>query len=143
MPTLLSATVRHIYDRVPNSVNSKLIEDFHSYMKDNATFERHQNNNLKAIIAFVEFLGSDTTFYLVSTKDQVTKFLDTKIRSNSDDSEKRWITTWNDYLVRIKHFLRWFYNYKIRLDQSPDQLLSSTDWDTPAFLNIKKNEISL
>jgi hypothetical protein len=37
MPTLLSTTVRHIYDRVPNSVNSKLIEDFHSYMKDNAT----------------------------------------------------------------------------------------------------------
>jgi hypothetical protein len=106
MPTLLSTTVRHIYDWVPNSVNSKLIEDFHSYMKDNATSERHQNNNLKAIIAFAEFLRSDTTFYLVSTKDQVTKFLDTKIRSNSDDSEKRWITTWNDYLVRIKHFLR-------------------------------------
>ena len=55
MPTSLSTTVRHIYDRVPNSVNSKLIEDFHSYMKDNATSERHQNNNLKAIIAFVEF----------------------------------------------------------------------------------------
>lgn len=37
MPTLLSTTVRHIYDRVPNSVNSKLIEDFLCYMKDNAT----------------------------------------------------------------------------------------------------------
>jgi hypothetical protein len=40
-PTSLSTTVRHIYDRVPNSVNSKLIEDFHSYMKGNATSERH------------------------------------------------------------------------------------------------------
>ena len=75
MPTTLSTTVRHIYDRVPNSVNSRLIADFHSYMKDNAASERHQNNNLKAIIAFAEFLGSKTTFYQISTKDQVTNFL--------------------------------------------------------------------
>src|SRR5512145_1020806 len=98
MPTTLSTTVRHIYDKVPNSVNSQLIVDFHSYMKDNTTSERHQNNNLKAVIAFAEFLGSETTFYQISTQDQVTKFLDTKIRSNSDDPEQRWITTWNDYL---------------------------------------------
>lgn len=71
MPTLLSTTVRHIYDVVPNSVNSKLIEDFHFYMKDNTTSERHQNNNLKAIIAFAKFIGSETTFYQISTKDQV------------------------------------------------------------------------
>lgn len=116
MPTLLSTTVRHIYDVVPNSVNSKLIEEFHSFMKGNTTSERHQNNNLKAIIAF-KFIGSETTFYQISTKDQVTEFLDTKTRSDSDDPEKRWITTWNDYLVRIKHFFRWFHNYKIKLGQ--------------------------
>lgn len=76
-------TVRDIYDRVPNSVNSnsKLIEDYPSYMKDNGTSERHPNNILKAIIAFAEFLGSETTFYQISTKDQVTGFLDTKIKS--------------------------------------------------------------
>ena len=128
MPTTLSTTVRHIYDRVPNSMNSKLIEDFHSYMKDNATSERHQNNNLKAIIAFAEFIGSETTFYQISTKDQVTKFLDTKIRSNSEDPEKRWITTWNDYLVRIKHFFRWLHNsesgwIRVKINSS-----SSIDW---------------
>jgi hypothetical protein len=138
MPTTLSTTVRHIYDRVPNSVNSKLIEEFHSYMKNNTASERHQNNNLKAIIAFAKFVGSETTFYQISTKDQVTEFLDTKIRSDSDDTERRWITTWNDYLVRIKHFFRWFHNYKIRLGQSSDQLLSSTDWNTPALVDIKK-----
>jgi len=86
-------------------VNSQLIADFHSYMKDNTTSERHQNNNLKAIIAFAEFLGPDTTFLQLTTSDQITKFLDTKIKANSDDPDKRWITTWNDYLVRIKHFL--------------------------------------
>ena len=59
-------------------------------MKDNATSDRHQNNNLKAITAFAKFLGSETTFYQISTKDQVTEFLDTKIRSDSDDPERRW-----------------------------------------------------
>lgn len=137
-PTKLSTTVKHIYDKVPNSVNSHLIEDFHSYMKDNTTSERHQNNNLKAIIAFAKFLGSETTFYQISTRAQVTKFLDTKIRSVSDDPDKRWITTWNDYLVRIKHFFRWLHNYRIRLDQNPDQSSASTDWQTPSFVNIKK-----
>ena len=76
MPTLLTTTVRHIYDGVPNSVNSQLIADFHSYMKDNATPERH--NNLKAIIVFAEF-GSEITFFQTFTKDQVTKFLERKL----------------------------------------------------------------
>jgi integrase/recombinase XerD len=138
MPTTLSTTVRHIYDRVPNSVNSQLIADFHQYMKDNATSERHQNNNLKAIIAFAEFLASETTFYQISAKDQVTKFLDTKIKANSEDPEKRWITTWNDYLVRIKHFFRWLHNCRIKFDQSPDHSSSSIEWQTPEFVNIKK-----
>jgi integrase/recombinase XerD len=138
MPTLLSTTVKHIYDRVPNSVNSKLIEDFHSYMKSNATSERHQNNNLKAIIAYTEFLGPETTFYQISTKEQVTKFLDTKVRSNSEDPDQRWITTWNDYLVRIKHFFRWLNNCKVKLDRSIT--LSSSEWSTPSFVNIKKKK---
>jgi hypothetical protein len=32
MPTMLSTTLRHIYGRVPNTLNSKLIADFQSYM---------------------------------------------------------------------------------------------------------------
>jgi len=142
MPTTLSTTLRHICDRVPNSVNSKLIADFQSYMKGNATSERHQNNNLKAIIAFSEFLGPDTTFYQVTTGNHVTKFLDTKIKASADDPEKRWITTWNDYLVRIKHFFRWLHNHRIESDrefEKEDQSLSSSiDWKTPAFVNIKR-----
>jgi integrase/recombinase XerD len=138
MPTTLSTTVRHIYDKVPNSMNSKLIEDFHSYMKGNATSERHQNNNLKAVIAFAGFLGSEITFYQISTKEQVTRFLDKKIRSNSEDPEQRWITTWNDYLVRLKHFFRWLHNCS--LDQAKDHPSSPTDWYTPDYVNIKKKK---
>jgi integrase/recombinase XerD len=140
MPTTLSTTVKHVYDKVPNPVNSQLLADFHGYMKDNGTSQRHQNNNLKAIIAFAAFLGPDTTFYQVRSRDQITRFLDTKIKSDLLDPEKRWITTWNDYLVRIKHFFRWLHNFKIKLDNgSEDQKLSSsfTDWETPAFVNVK------
>lgn len=138
MPTTLCTKVRHIYDRVPNSINSKIIEDFHSYMKDNATSDRHQNNNLKAITAFAKFLGSETTFYQISTKDQVTEFLDTKIRSDSDP-ERRWITTWNDYLVRIKHFFRWLHSHETKSANEEENDLSSSlaDWYTPAFVKIK------
>jgi hypothetical protein len=32
MPTTLTSIVRHIYNKVPNSANSKLIVDFHQYM---------------------------------------------------------------------------------------------------------------
>jgi integrase/recombinase XerD len=76
----------------------------------------------------------------VRSKDQITRFLDTKIKSDLLDPEKRWITTWNDYLVRIKHFFRWLHNFKIKLDNgSEEQKLSSsfTDWETPAFVNVK------
>jgi integrase/recombinase XerD len=138
-PTTLSTTVRHIYDSVPNSVNSQLIVEFHQFMKDNDTSQRHQNNNLKAVIAFAKFLGANKTLYQVKSKDPITCFLDTKMKSDLLDPEKRWITTWNDYLVRIKHFFRWFYNSKIKSDRGVSQSvsISSGDWETPVFANIR------
>ena len=95
MPTSLATTVRHISDAVPNTVNSALISDFHAYMKGNDTSERHQNNNLKVMIAYSKYLGPNTTFYQIGTRELITKFLDTKIKSIQDDPEKRWITTRN------------------------------------------------
>jgi len=56
------------------------------------TSERHQNNNLKATIAYAEFLGSNSSFYQISTKEQITEFLDTKIRSNSEDPDQSILT---------------------------------------------------
>jgi hypothetical protein len=55
-------------------------------MKDNVSSERHQNNNLKSIIAFAEFFGPHTTFYPVPTSDQLTKFLGTKMKANTHTS---------------------------------------------------------
>lgn len=120
MPATLSTTVKHIYDKVPNPVNSELIAEFHEYMKDNGASQRHQNNNLKAIIVYADFLGPEKTFYQVKSKDEITCFLDTKMKNDLLDPEKRWITTWNDYLVRIKHFFRWLHNCKIKSDNCSD-----------------------
>jgi integrase/recombinase XerD len=77
-------------------------------MKANGASEHHQNNNLKVIIAFSKYLGSDTSFYDIKRKEQITKFLDTKAKSIEQDPDKKWITTWNNYLHRIKLF---FLNY--------------------------------
>ena len=111
MAMKLSTTLSHI-TTVPNSINSKAITEFYQYMKSNGASERHQNNNLKAIIAFANFLGTDRTFLDIQLKEQITSFLDTKIKNLEEDPDKKWITTWNDYLHRIKHFFRWLYNQK-------------------------------
>jgi hypothetical protein len=73
-------------------------------MKRAGTSEKYQNNNLKALIVYSKFLGPSISFYEIENKSQVISFLDTKIKNSEDDPDKRWITTWNDYLVRIKYF---------------------------------------
>ena len=47
---------------IPNSTNSTIIKDFYEYMKANGTSENYQNQNLKAMIVFANFLGPDTNF---------------------------------------------------------------------------------
>ena len=96
MPARLTTTISRIAD-VPNKTNAALIEEFHSFMKSNSSSENHQNNNLKAIIAYAKFLGPKTSFYNLEKREQITAFLDTKIKNGDDDPEKRWISTWNHY----------------------------------------------
>lgn len=97
MPVKLSTTLSKI-SSIPNNVNAKLLEELHLFMKKNDCSESHHNNTLKTSIAFASFLGPEQSFYEVKTKDKITAFLDTKIKDAQDDPDKRWITTWNDYL---------------------------------------------
>lgn len=48
---------------IPNSTNSTIIKDFYEYMKANGTSENYQNQNLKAMIVFANFLGPDNNFF--------------------------------------------------------------------------------
>jgi integrase/recombinase XerD len=90
---------------------------------------------LKVVIALANFLGTNTTFYDIKNKEQITAFLDTKIKSREEDTDMKWITTWNHYLNRVRLFVRWLYNARCK-EVGCENTLSS-EWDTPAFVKIK------
>jgi integrase/recombinase XerD len=112
MPIRLDTVLKKV-ERMSNTVNSDLLEDFYEHMKDNGTSQNYQKGNLKAMVHFAEHIGAATSFYDVDQK-QVMRFLDTKIKSEQIDSDKKWITTWNDYLWRLKLFFRWLHNRNVR-----------------------------
>lgn len=68
-------------------------------MKQNGSSERHLNNNIKAIIAYSNFIGSIFLTH-INKKEDVLSFLRTKIKKIEDDPDQKWITTYNDYLPR-------------------------------------------
>lgn len=106
-------------------------------MKSNGTSESYQKNNLKTIISFGKWLD-DNNFYEITKKEQIITFLDTKIKNTEIDPDKRWITTWNDYLARIKFFIRWLYNHYKKKSEGQEAIYSTADWVTPSFVQIKK-----
>jgi integrase/recombinase XerD len=93
-------------------------------------------NYLKAIIAYSKFLGCSVSLAQVKCKLQIASFLDSKIKGVEQDPDKRWITTWNDYLGRIKYFFRWMHNY----DDKRFEDIQFSDWETPHFVRIKKKK---
>jgi integrase/recombinase XerD len=118
-----------------NSINSTLLTEFFQYMKSNGASESHQNNNLKALISFAHFLGPNVSFYDIKQNDMIKSFLDIKIKSLDEDPDKKWIITWNDYLGRIKYFMRWLHNYRVN-----SASIYQSDWITSAFVRIKEKK---
>jgi hypothetical protein len=53
MPATLSCTISKIAT-IPNKVNATIITEYYQYMRDNGASERHQNNALKAVIAYAK-----------------------------------------------------------------------------------------
>jgi integrase/recombinase XerD len=108
-------------------------------MKSIGTSESYQNGNLKIMIYFARFLGPTTDFHSIQKKEQILSFLDRRIKDPEIDPDKRWITTWNDYLGCIKFFLRWLHNQGIQ-ERSCDgySSVSISEWKTPDFVKIKK-----
>jgi integrase/recombinase XerD len=136
MTVRLSTTLNNLESSISNEEDMKTIQRFFDFMKRIGTSERYQNNNLKAIINYSKFLGSSITLHQVKSKVQITSFLDSIIKGIEEDPDKSWITTWNDYLGRIKYFYRWLYNYNdTRFDD-----VQFSDWETPYFVRIKKKK---
>ena len=133
MPAKLSTTLKNIEKKVKNNVNSNLITEFYNYLASIDTSESYQNGLLKVIIRYAEYLGPETTFYQIINKEQIIKFLDLKRKTEDADPDKKWITTWNDYLWRIKYFYRWLYNAK----EKGIDIKSIDSWTRPSFINIK------
>ena len=144
MPAKLSTTIGKI-PTITNSINSSLIAEFHTYMKTNGASERHQNNSLKVCIGFAFSLGKDIAFYDINRKIQITTFLDAKIKSQEEDPDKKWITTWNYNLVHLKRFFRWLHNrhklkHGYKQEEEEDEEVTESEWVTPSFINIKKRK---
>lgn len=146
MPVKLSTTVTKI-SLIRNSTNQLLVREFYDFMKTNGCSEKHINNNLKAVMNFDGTLDSKTCFLEIQT---ILSFLDCKIKSAEEDSDGRWITIWNHYLSHLKYFFRWLYNIHKNKKSSPNEtfdnsstsyaLSSYDDWETPAFIQIKKKK---
>jgi integrase/recombinase XerD len=113
MPTKLSTTVDNI-QLVLNLANGEAITAFHAHITSNDLSVHNVNNNLKASIAFANYLGPDIYFFDISNKQQVLSFLDSNRISLEDDTDIKWITSWNHYLNRLRLFFRWFLNRYLR-----------------------------
>ncbi len=107
-------TVLEKISTVPNPTNSSLIEEFYQFMVDSRKSDSYKKNNLKALILFSHELAPNVTFYDIQKKEKILEFINKRIRPKSEDPDEKWITTWNDYIGRLKFFFRWLYNYEVK-----------------------------
>jgi integrase/recombinase XerD len=94
------------------------------------------------LIAFARHLGS-ASFIDINTNESITNFLNSKLKSIEDDPDRRCLTTWNDYLGRLKYFFRWVYNCRKNSGNNDNKNLSTmsqSEWETPAFVKIKEKK---
>jgi hypothetical protein len=133
-------TVLDKVSSIASPVNSSLIQEFYHYMTDNRKSDSYKKNNLKALVLFSQELVPNITFYDIQKKEQILEFLNKRIKPKSDDPDEKWITTWNDYLGRLKFFFRWLYNYKIMKDKDSKIVEDMEEWETPEFISIRKKK---
>jgi hypothetical protein len=88
---------------------------------------------------FAKFIGESKTFYAVKDRETIVSFLDTRRKHKEEDPEQKWITTWHNYLWRLKIFYGWLYNAKMKGDNQQNYN-DISNWITPHFVNINKNK---
>jgi hypothetical protein len=80
MPLKLSTTIGKIQN-IPNYKNIEIVNKFLEYMRSNGSSEHHQNNNLKVVLAFGNFIDKNISFYDINKKEQILEFLYTKVKN--------------------------------------------------------------
>ena len=60
-------------------------------------------------------LGKDIFLSSITSYDSILSFLETKKKGKDEDPDGKWISTWNHYFHRIKHFFKWYYNCGFKL----------------------------
>jgi integrase/recombinase XerD len=130
MPSSLRTVVGWIND-IYDKENQRLVSRFADFMADTDTSEKYQRVNLIVVILFAKYLGARKHLTDVTTKADIIGFLDTLRKDIATDPDKKWIRTWNDYLQRIKYFMRWLHN---------GHSIPCSDWNTPPFALIKKKK---
>ncbi|HEY6658925.1 MAG TPA: hypothetical protein VIZ62_10400, partial [Nitrososphaeraceae archaeon] len=112
MPQKLETVLAKV-EEISNTINKEVILEYYRYLVSRDTSINYQKDNIKLMYMFAKFIGESITLLDVKNKETILAFLDTKRKNKEDDSEQKWITTWNDYLWRLKMFYRWLYNVKI------------------------------
>lgn len=102
------------------------------------TSENYRRGNLIVVIFFVKYLGYKSLSESTLNKEDIIGFLNSKKKDIEVDPDKRWIRTWNDYLQRIKYFMRWLHNGAPSSIGTSDSPLG--EWQTPDFVRIKSRK---
>lgn len=75
-------------DKIENSQNCFLVKQYNKFMISTGASERYQNNNLKVILSYVNYLEKNTYLSSIKTCDSVLSFLETKKKSKDEDRSK-------------------------------------------------------
>ena len=108
-----------------------IINSYYQFLKESGNSERYVRDCLKCMISYSIFLN-DKHIDEVKSKETVMKYLKSKEKIIEEDPDRKSITTWNDYLGRIKKFYRWLHN-----QYRKKKLVNVSDWITPDFVKIK------
>lgn len=139
MPQKLETVLKHV-EEICNDVNRQLIKDYHKFLVSRDTSTNYQKDNVKLIYMFAKFLTESKTFYDIKDSESIVTFLDIRRKNKEVDPEQKWITTWNDYLWRLKMFYRWLYNVKVKGNNNQRDYYDISNWITPDFVNINKKK---
>jgi integrase/recombinase XerD len=138
MPQKLETVLKHV-EEFSNDINRQTIYEYHKYLVSRDTSTNYQKDNVKLVYMFAKFLGGSQTFKDVKDTETLVAFLDTRRKSKETDPEQKWITTWNDYLWRLKLFYRWLSNVKLK-GYNELNYYDVNNWITPNFVNINKKK---